>query len=197
MLDELLSLCGVRKGHFRLESGHHGDLWLDLDHLFLAAGSVRRFSLTLAARLSRHGVDAVCGPMMGGALIAQTVAAELGAEFFYTQRFLPVQGGAVRAPEYRVPTSLRPLLFGRSVAVVDDVINAGSATRGTMAGLGALGAHVAVVGALLVLGTSMPELLLQQSIPLESIGHPSSNLWLPAECPLCAAGVPLEDLIPG
>ena len=32
---ELLALLPRRQGHFRLESGHHGDLWLDLDPLFL------------------------------------------------------------------------------------------------------------------------------------------------------------------
>jgi orotate phosphoribosyltransferase len=26
-------LLAARQGHFKLESGHHGDLWLDLDQL--------------------------------------------------------------------------------------------------------------------------------------------------------------------
>lgn len=30
----LLDLLEVRRGHFRYESGYHGDIWLDLDRLF-------------------------------------------------------------------------------------------------------------------------------------------------------------------
>lgn len=33
--DELVRLAELRRGHFALESGHHGDLWLDLDRLFV------------------------------------------------------------------------------------------------------------------------------------------------------------------
>ena len=35
MEEKLLELLSVRRGHFVLESGHHGNLWLDLDSLFL------------------------------------------------------------------------------------------------------------------------------------------------------------------
>ena len=35
MQQELLTLLAARKGHFRLESGHHRNLWLDLEPLFL------------------------------------------------------------------------------------------------------------------------------------------------------------------
>jgi hypothetical protein len=31
MQPELLSLVAARNGYFRLESGHHGTLWLDLE----------------------------------------------------------------------------------------------------------------------------------------------------------------------
>src|ERR1700755_690930 len=35
MQDEVLNLLSGRQGHFLLESGHHGDLWLDLETLCL------------------------------------------------------------------------------------------------------------------------------------------------------------------
>ena len=34
MEERVLELFSARKGHFLLESGHHGDLWLDLENLF-------------------------------------------------------------------------------------------------------------------------------------------------------------------
>lgn len=51
-----------------------------------------------------------------------------------------------------------------------DFISAGSAVRGTLAEL-----HV----------------------PVEAVAALPGNLWVPDECPLCAAGMPLEGLTTG
>jgi orotate phosphoribosyltransferase len=191
---ELLSLLAARKGHFKLESGHHGDLWLDLDLLFLRPRSVRRFALELAGRLARRNLAAVCGPLVGGALLAQTIAAELDVEFCYTERFLLPQHGALYPVEYRLPRSLAQRVHEKDVAIVEDVINAGSAVRGTLADLRSCGARPVVIGALLVLGSAAPRFLAGQGIPLESIAYLASGLWSPSECPLCASQMPLEDV---
>ncbi len=50
--ERIESLLASRKGHFLLESGHHGDLWLDLELLCLRPGPVRRIAVELAAQLS-------------------------------------------------------------------------------------------------------------------------------------------------
>ena len=79
--EELLGLLTGRRGHFRLESGHHGDLWLDLDSLFLRPARLRRFAAALALRFADLAIEAVCGPLVGGAFVAQAVAAELDVEY--------------------------------------------------------------------------------------------------------------------
>ena len=48
MQEELLSLLAPRKGHFRLESGHHGDLWLEIPRLYLRPDRLRPFAAELA-----------------------------------------------------------------------------------------------------------------------------------------------------
>jgi orotate phosphoribosyltransferase len=193
--EELASLLAVRQGHFRLESGHHGGLWLDLDLLFLRPSGLRRFAAELAKRLSRHRIDAVCGPLVGGALLAQMVASELDVEFYHAERKAHPRNDATNFVEYRIPDALRPRMRGRAVAVVDDVINAGSAIRATVADVLDYGAKPAALGALLVLGESAAGFAADVNIPLECLAHRPSGLWTPADCPLCAAGVPLEDLI--
>ena len=40
---ELLNLLHSRQGHFRFESGHHGNLWLDLELLFLRPKAIQPF----------------------------------------------------------------------------------------------------------------------------------------------------------
>jgi orotate phosphoribosyltransferase len=191
---ELLNLLAARKGHFRLESGHHGNLWLDLDLLFLRPSYVRQFAIELANGLSRYNAAAVCGPLVGGALVAQTVASELDVEFYYTERFVLPQRDTLYPVEYRIPNGLRQVVHGKDVVIIDDVINAGSAVRGTFAELRSCGARPVVIGALLVLGSAAPSFFAEQNVPLESIAYLPSGLWVPSECPLCASQTPLEDV---
>jgi orotate phosphoribosyltransferase len=189
----LVSLLTPRNGHFRLESGHHGNLWLELDSLFLRPGHLRRFCVELAKRLAAHDIEAVCGPLVGGAFLAQMVAAELDAEFYHAERIVHPQSDALYSAEYRIPNTLRRRVRGKDIAILDDVINAGSAVRGTFADLQACGARPVVIGALLVLGSSVSSFIADNHIALESISYLANDLWTPSECPLCASHVPLEN----
>ncbi len=194
MLQDLFSFFSAYQGHFRLESGLHGDLWLDLDRLFLRPSALQPFAVELAQKLSTYNAAVVCGPLVGGAFLAQMVATELKVEFCYTGRLVLPQAGAPSLVQYHLPAGLREVVKDRDVLVVDDVISAGSAVRGTMAELQANGARTVAVGTLLVLGSLAPSFFADQNIPLESMAALSSGLWAPEECPLCAAGVPLEEL---
>jgi len=126
--------------------------------------------------------------------LAQTIAAELDVEFCYTERFVLPQHNMLYPVEYRLPPSLAQRVYGKSAVIVDDVINAGSAVRGTLADLRSCGARTVAIGTLLVLGSAAPRFFAGQDIPLESIAYLSSGLWVPSECPLCAAQMPLEDV---
>jgi orotate phosphoribosyltransferase len=194
MQEELLDLAPARKGHFRLESGHHGDLWLDLELLCLRPRPVARSAVELAKRLSRYTVGAVCGPLVEGAFVALTVASELDVEFSYSERFARPHSDRLYPVEYRIPGALRSRIRGQRVVIVNDVIGAGSAVRGTFADLEACGAEPVVIGALLVLGSSASSFAADKRIALESLVYLPNNLWVPSECPLCASGIPLEDV---
>ncbi|HEV3098050.1 MAG TPA: orotate phosphoribosyltransferase, partial [Candidatus Dormibacteraeota bacterium] len=63
MRDDLLSLVASRSGHFRLESGHHADTWMELDQLFRSPAALRPFIAELAGRFRPHRIDTVCGPL--------------------------------------------------------------------------------------------------------------------------------------
>jgi orotate phosphoribosyltransferase len=195
MHEELVSLLVPRKGHYRFESGHHGDLWLEIPRLYLRPGGLRRFATELARRLAREGVEAVCGPLVEGAFLAQMVAEELDAEFYYAeQQFAVPRDDGLYPVGYRIPQALRPIVHGKRVAVVDDVINAGSAVRGAFGELQACGARPAAIGALLVLGPVTAAFASSEGVPLASLAFLPNTLWDPRSCPLCARGVPLEGV---
>ncbi|HEY0071114.1 MAG TPA: phosphoribosyltransferase family protein [Chloroflexia bacterium] len=196
-----LDLLSARKGHFRLESGYHGGLWLDLDPLFVVPGRIKPFVEGLADRLKGHNIEAVCGPLVGGAFLAQAIAAMLDVEFYYAERFAPdvrdagtgTGTGTLYPVEYRIPGGVSGMLRGKAVAVVDDAISAGSAVRGTLASLEASGAKPVAMGALLVLGSQAEHFCRERGLALECIAQLPYEVWLPTECPLCASGVALED----
>jgi len=190
-----LELMAGRRGHFRLESGHHGRLWLDLDPLFAQPSRIAPWVASLATALRPYTVAAVCGPLLGGAFLAQLVAHALGAEFCFTERVLPSESsdGLYRA-RYRLPPAFATRLRGQRIAMVDDVMSAGSALRGTYAELQTHGATPVVAGALLVLGSAGMEYFAERGVAVEAAARDDYDLWAPSDCPLCAAGVPVEDV---
>ena len=192
MKEHLLSLVLGRHGHFRLESGHHGDLWFQLETLCLRAREIRPLAARLAEQLIRYNVEVVCGPLVEGAFVALLVSLELSCDFVYAERFADTTREGLFPVEYRLPRALQPTVKGKRVAIVNDVISAGSAVRGAFCDLQALGADVVAIGALLALGDAIGEFATEHRIALELLERMPNNLWLPSQCPLCAAGMPLE-----
>jgi orotate phosphoribosyltransferase len=170
----------VTRGHFAYESGDHGDTWLDLDVLFVRPAGLAPYVSRLASQLARHRVEAVCGPLVGGAFVAQAVAASLDLTFTWSTW-----------PSYALPPSLVPSLRGRRVAIVDDAVNAGSAVQSTATALTAAGATIAVVGTLLALNDASARVGTTLGVPVEHLATLPTTLWPAAACPLCATGAPL------
>ncbi|MGD9098910.1 MAG: phosphoribosyltransferase family protein [Anaerolineae bacterium] len=178
-------------GHFRYESGHHGDLWLDLEALFLDARRTHGWAAALAQRAAVCRPEFVCGPLTGGAFVAHSLAAELGAGFVFAERFVPAKGEV----RYRVPQSLREAVRGRRVLLVDDVVNAGAALRSTLADLSDCAAELAGLGSLITLGEAASQIAEQRGVPLFALASLERGMWEPGECLLCRSGMPLVDLV--
>jgi orotate phosphoribosyltransferase len=178
---EVVRLARPRRGHFDLGTGYHGDLWLDLDALFLHPSRLRPYVGWLAERLREHPPDAVCGPLEGGAFLAYAVADRLGVAFL---------AGYRSATGYRVPR-IPGGIGGWRVAVVDDAVNAGTAVAACLRELRAQGAVPVAVAALLALGEATAMVPARLGVPFYPAGTIPSRAWPARECPLCADGIPV------
>ncbi len=127
--------------------------------------------------------------------MALMVAEKLGLPFTYSERFEDAATDGLYPVRYRVPRVLREVVRGKRVAIVNDVINAGSAIRGTFADLQACGAQPVVIAALAVLGQSAAKFVADHAIALETVASLPNEIWVPRECPLCTRGVPLVDFL--
>jgi len=180
-------------GHFLLESGYHADTWFDLDALFVDPAAIAPQVEALAALIRPHDVSAICGPLLGGAFLAQAVAAAMGVRFYYCEKSASDSSAALYGARYRLPARLREHAPQERFAVVDDVVSAGSSIRAVVSELEGVGATTAIVGSLLVLGTKATDYFVSMNIPVVALDRRGFDTWLPAECPLCRGGVPLEN----
>jgi orotate phosphoribosyltransferase len=181
---EVVQLVRPRAGHFDLGTGYHGDLWLDLDALFLRPSRLRPYVDWLAERLREHSPDAVCGPLEGGAFLAYAVADRLGIAFLAGYRSPAAVAG------YRLP-AVRGGIGGWRVAVVDDAVNAGTAIAACVREVRSLGAVPVAVAALLALGEASTMVPARLGVPFYAAGTIPSRAWPAQECPLCADGIPV------
>jgi orotate phosphoribosyltransferase len=118
-------------------------------------------------------------------------ALALGRPFVYAERIVKEGAGGLYPVKYRLPRAQHDAVRGRRVAIVNDVVSAGSAVRGALEDLKACGATVVVIGALAVLGPSAAQLAAGEGLALETLSALPYELWAPESCPLCARGVPL------
>jgi orotate phosphoribosyltransferase len=184
----LIELADPRYGHFDLGTGYHGDVWLDLDRLFLRPTALRPHVAALAGRLREHRLDAVCGPMEGGAFLAYALADLLGVAFLAAYRAPAAEAGT--GSGYRLAGNE---IGGWRVAVADDAVNAGTAVRACAGQLRGHGAVPVAVAALLAVGPAREIMAAALAVPFYAVDSVPSRAWRPADCPLCADGVPLTD----
>jgi len=124
--------------------------------------------------------------------LAQCVAARLGVPFAYTQPRVSHSTGLYRT-RYDVPAGLTSRLRGRKVAIIDDVINAGSAVRATVDAVRACGGYPSGVAALLQLGRSADGPVLELGLSIQAVTRRANTVYDPAVCPMCSAYQPLDS----
>jgi orotate phosphoribosyltransferase len=188
---DVLQLLPMRRGHFRFESGHHGETWIDLELLCVRPDPVERLAFELAERLAPHRPEVICGPLVEGAFVALMVASRMRLPFTYAERFAGTEG--LFPVRYRVPRPQLPLIKGRRVAIVNDATNAGSAVRGTCFDLLEQGGTPVVIGSLAVFGEGARRFTDERGLALEALAQFPNQIWTPDDCPLCERNVPLQD----
>jgi orotate phosphoribosyltransferase len=186
---DAVQLAQPVRGHFDLGTGYHGDVWLELDALLLRPARLRQPVRWMADRLREHAVDAVCGPVEGGAFLAYAVADLLTAAFL---------------PGYRTPGEiagyhLRPVpsgIAGWRAGIVDDAVNAGTAVAACAAAVRAQGAVPVAVTSLLALGDASETVPERLGMPFYPAATLPSRTWPAARCELCAKAIPLSPTPP-
>jgi orotate phosphoribosyltransferase len=179
-IEEIFEKTGaVLKGHFLLTSGRHSPVYWEKFRILQHPVHVSRLCSMIADHFREQRVDLVAGPTTGGIILAFEVARQLGTRAIYAER--AEAGGRT----FRRGQTISP---GERVLVVDDVLTAGGSIRDVIAAVTALQGKVIGVGVLV----ERSEKSIDFGAPLFSCLRTVAETYLPEDCPLCAAQVPLE-----
>ena len=192
MLENVMSALSTERGHFLLESGFHGAMWMNLETLFLRPEKIEPLAITLATRVRPIGPEIVCAPLVEGAFLGLMIARALDLPFTYSERYEQHSAGGLYPFGYRVPVALRTHLARKRVLIVNDVISAGSAVQGTIGDVRVAGGVCVGIASLLVLGEWTAQFATAENLTTEALAKAPYEVWSPGACPLCATGTPLE-----
>jgi len=168
----------LREGHFILASGRHSPLYLEKFQVLQHPVETERLCAALASYARSLDIETVAGPTTGGIILAHEVARQLGVRAIYAERRANGTGR-----EFRRGFGLRP---GERVVVVDDIMTTGGSVQETIDAVRSAGGEVA--GAAVLVDRSGGGARLD--VPIEALWRLEIPTYAPAECPLCAKGVP-------
>jgi orotate phosphoribosyltransferase len=168
----------LREGHFILASGRHSSLYLEKFQVLQHPADTERLCGAIASWARSIGVDSVAGPTTGGIILAHEVARQLGVRAIYAERRDGTPGR-----EFRRGFALAP---GERVLVVDDIMTTGGSVQETIDAVRSAGG--AVAGAAVLVDRSGGATRLD--VPVHSLWRLDIPSYAPAECPLCAKGIP-------
>jgi orotate phosphoribosyltransferase len=169
----------VQRGHFRLSSGRHSDVFVQKFRLFERPRLTRALGAALAA--AQHAdFDVVASPAVGAIPLGFAVALAADARFVFAER-------AGSSLEFRRGFGVGQ---GERVRVIEDVVTTGGSAREVCDLVGAQGAEITGVGALIDRSDGR---MLELPAPFVALLHIDAPAWDAATCPLCARGQALDD----
>jgi orotate phosphoribosyltransferase len=175
----------IRDSHIVYTSGRHGSAYVNKDAVYPHTERVRELCDLLAHAGRPLGAEVVCGPAMGGIILAQWTGHALGLPAVYAEK--APEGGMVLRRGYD------RLVSGRRVLVVEDVVNTGGSLADTIRAVRAAGGTV--VGAVALCNRGGVTAMALDVPALHALVELSLESWSADECPLCRDGVPVDTTV--
>jgi orotate phosphoribosyltransferase len=170
----------VLKGHFRLSSGRHSDVFIQKFRVFEHPRLTQALGEAVVERFG-GAFDVVASPAVGAIVLGFATALAAETRFVFAERVdddLELRRGFRLEPHERV-------------LVVDDVVTTGASVRAVIELVRKAGANPVGAGALIDRAdAARPQDLGVRFDPLVRLEVPS---WEEAVCLLCRRGVALDD----
>lgn len=167
------------RGHFKLSSGRHSDLFAQkfrvLEHPAVAARFGEQIAQHFAGRF-----DVVASPAVGALVLGFATALAADTRFIFCER---TDGVMVFRRGFDISG-------GDRVLIVEDVVTTGGSAREVVDLIAERGGDAVAVAALV---DRADEARGDLGAPLHALVTVKASSWDAAECPLCERGEPLTD----
>jgi len=184
----------IRDGHFDYDNGYHGRVYLNPHRIFRQPSLIWRLGQDLIDILPDaivSSTDVVAGPVMGGALLAHTMAGLLDSRrslsvppTSFAPLSLDASGGLVLRPFYQ------SVVAGKRVLVADDVRNTGKTFERARTVIEEAGGRVIAT----VQIYDRLEAIVDLGVPNIALAeYRAPENYPAASCPLCEAGIPITS----
>lgn len=184
----------IKDGHFDYGNGYHGQVYLNPHRIFRQPSLIWRLGQDLIEILPEpivSATDVVAGPVMGGALLAHTIAGLLDSRRSLSvppTSFAPLSldpsGGLVLRPFYQ------SVVAGKRVLIADDVRNTGKTFERAKAVIEEAGGTVLAT----IQIYDRLEAIVELGVPnIALAGYRAPENYPAADCPLCKSGVPITS----
>ena len=183
----------MRNGHFDYGNGFHGRVYLNAHQLFRHPSTIWRLAQDLLEVLPGdllERTEVVAGPVMGGALLAHTLAGLLDGRRALTHPPCSYAPFSSRGDGFRLRDFYAREMKGKRVLIADDVRNTGKtfercATLVREAG-GTVLATVQIFDRM--------EAIADAGVPNYALAeYKAPANFAVAECPMCKAGEPITS----
>jgi orotate phosphoribosyltransferase len=179
LLASLQERGAVMSGHFLLSSGRHSDTFVQKFRLFEDPAATAHAGQMLAARFP-EGFEVVAAPAVGAIVFGFATALAGNARFIFSER---VDGAMSFRRGFDVGV-------GERVLVIEDVVTTGGSAAEVVELVSRTGGTVTGIGALVDRVDPSRKPL---GATLRALMRVEAKSWPAESCPLCAAGVPLDD----
>lgn len=166
------------QGHFILRSGRHSRQFFQCALALQQMPIVEKFGEALAAKLRHLQPATVISPAMGGLVIGQEVARQLGARFIFAEKD---DGHLVLRRGFKITP-------GEKIVVVEDVVTKGGRVRETVDIVKANNGNLLGVAALV----DRSEIGIAFSVPFFSVIRMIVDTYDPLHLPADLAAIPAE-----
>lgn len=177
VLDLLEEHGALQKGHFKLSSGRHSDVFVQTALVTCYPGIAERLGHELGCRFESSEVTVVLSPAVAGIVIGHEVARYLNVRHVFCER----ADGRMRLR--------RGFSIGsdENVLIADNAMTDGASKTEVIDLVREIGADV--VGIAIIADRSKD---LSLGAPVEALVRIGTTEWDADQCPLCREGLPLD-----
>ncbi|HTU69515.1 MAG TPA: orotate phosphoribosyltransferase [Candidatus Baltobacteraceae bacterium] len=167
----------LMRGHFRLSSGRHSDVFIQKFRILENPPLVEAVAKEIAAAFRATKPTVVVSAAVGGIVLGYETARQLGTDAIFVEK---EDGAATLRRSFSLKPEDRAL-------VVEDVVTTGLSVREVIDVVRRSGASVAGVGVIVQRGAA------DFGVPTRALLNMPLESHDPADCPQCKNGQPIDD----